>query len=276
MSTCATSAAARRPRHPRHDRELYRYDLSGNGAYVAFETDDALAGAADANGVGGRVPPHARAAARPCSRPARRGPGRRRTPPRATRRSATTGAGSRSPRRPATSSPASSTAAPRPTCTRATSRAPLAYVVSSQSGAPLTGGNGSSDDPQIAGTPGAAPGTAYIAFNSNATDLAGGGVDASDAESVYRRRLSLVSSTLVSRADGVAGANADRRAHVGGISDSASARRVQLGGDQPRAGRRLLRLLPARRRRGHDRARLGRQPYAVNRRSPTTAGWSPG
>ena len=35
-----------------------------------------------------------------------------------------------------------------------------------------------SSDPQIAGTPGAAPGTAYIAYNSDATDVAGGGVDA--------------------------------------------------------------------------------------------------
>ena len=198
---------------------IYRYDLSGNGAYVAFETTTALAGAADANGA---ADVYRRTLSGGATVLASRQAGTGQAADAASRNPSISDDG----RWVAFASEAGDLVAgfvdggaPTDVYARDITGA-VAYVVSSQSGAPLTGGNGSSDDPQIAGTPGAAPGTAYIAFNSNATDLAGGGVDASDAESVYRRRLSLVSSTLVSRADGAAGVNADSRAHVGGISDS--------------------------------------------------------
>jgi Tol biopolymer transport system component len=97
-----------------------------------------------------------------------------------------------------------------------------AYLVSNQSGAATTGANGDSGAPDIAGAPGAALGSVYVAYNSNATNATTAGVDTSSAESVYRRRLTETSSLLISRATGAGGANADSRAHRGGISDDAS------------------------------------------------------
>jgi Tol biopolymer transport system component len=198
---------------------IRRYDLSGDGAYVAFETTTALAGAFDANGESDVY--------------------RRALSGGATvlvsRKAGTAQAGDAASTDPSISddgrwvaftSRASDLVAgfvDGGALTDVYARditAGTAHVVSNQAGAPLTGGNGSSSDPQIAGTPGAAIGTAYVAYNSDATDVAGAGVDTSSAESVYRRRLSLVTSVLISRADGALGANAGSRAHVGDISDS--------------------------------------------------------
>jgi Tol biopolymer transport system component len=90
----------------------------------------------------------------------------------------------------------------------------------SKVGATNAGANSGSRDPKIAGAPGAVSGV-EIAYNSDATDL--DAADASGAESVYVRRFSGNTSELVSRADGVAGANAESRAHVGAISDDGTA-----------------------------------------------------
>ncbi|MCB0828905.1 MAG: PD40 domain-containing protein, partial [Solirubrobacterales bacterium] len=92
------------------------------------------------------------------------------------------------------------------------------YLVSANSGNPMTGSNGDNSEPAIAGTPGAAA-EVRIAYTSRATDVAAGGVDPSTDASVYRRSLTAVGSVLVSRATGGGGANANSRAHTAAISD---------------------------------------------------------
>jgi len=94
------------------------------------------------------------------------------------------------------------------------------YLVSSRFDSPATSGNSGSTEPAIAGTP-AASAEVRIAYSSNATNVAAGGVDASNASSVYvRNALGAAPSVLVSRATG--GENADSRANTPFISDDAN------------------------------------------------------
>jgi Tol biopolymer transport system component len=79
-----------------------------------------------------------------------------------------------------------------------------------------TGGNGGSDEPDIAGSP-TTSATVVVAYDSSATDLAAAG-DASATASVYARQLGSVPSILVSRATGAAGADAESRAHSPSIT----------------------------------------------------------
>ena len=95
------------------------------------------------------------------------------------------------------------------------------------------GGNGQASEPDIAGAPGAAS-TVTVAYTSTATNVASGGVDGSADYSVYVRRLSSTPATLVSRADGAAGANADSRAHTPSISDDGT--RVVFDSDAANLG----------------------------------------
>jgi Tol biopolymer transport system component len=205
---------------PDATESVFAYDLSGDGAYVAFATATAIA-AADGNGA---------------SDVYRRALGSG-TTVLVSRKAGSAQAGDGASRDPSISddgrwvafaSEANDLVAGFVDGGASTDvfardvTAATAYLVSSQAVAPLIGGNGTSGRPQIAGAPGAAIATAYIAYNSQATDVAGAGVDASSVESVYRRRLSIASSTLISRATGFVGENADSRAHVGAIDDSAT------------------------------------------------------
>ena len=194
------------------------YDLSGDGAFVALATTEALAGAADANGVldvyRRRLADGATALASRQAGAALAGNGASRDPSISDdgRWIAFTSA--------ATNLVAGYVAGAGGDVFARDMTAAVGYLVSNKAGAATTGANGSSRDPRIAGAPAAAA-EVFIAYNSNATDLSLVAEDTSDVESVYRRRLGgIAASGLVSRADGVLGANADSRAHVGGISDS--------------------------------------------------------
>ncbi len=90
-----------------------------------------------------------------------------------------------------------------------------AYAVSNQSGS-LTPGNGRSEQPAVAGTP-TTVATVVVAYTSEAINL--DGADVSSSTSIYRRRLADAGSTLVSRADGIAGGDADERSYWPSISD---------------------------------------------------------
>lgn len=79
------------------------------------------------------------------------------------------------------------------------------------------GANGTSRGPDVV----AVGVDVYVAFQSTATDLAAPGVDTSTASSVYRRRMAEDFSVLVSRADGVAGANANDRTEGAALSGDA-------------------------------------------------------
>jgi Tol biopolymer transport system component len=213
--------------------DLFGYDLSGDGTYVAFDTVDALAGINDTN------------AARDVYRRAVGGGGSTLvsrttgTPQAATGASADPGI-SDNGRWVAFSSEATDVVAgfvdgggSRDVYVRDMT-AGTPYLVSNQSGAALTGANGTSGSPVVAGAPGAAVAGVYVAYNTDATNVTTAGVDTSGAESVYRRRLSESSAALVSRATGVGGANADSRAHVGGITDDGS--RVVFASDAGNLG----------------------------------------
>jgi Tol biopolymer transport system component len=94
-------------------------------------------------------------------------------------------------------------------------------LVSNASGLVQQTGNESSSSPLIAGSPASGGSTnVTIAYNSYATDLAPAGTDLADTLSVYRRNLGarFSSSSLVSRADGVAGVNAGASAYAEGVS----------------------------------------------------------
>jgi Tol biopolymer transport system component len=215
---------------PGTDDSTSNYDLSGDGTYVAFETATALAAAFDTNGVDDIY------------------------------RRAVGGASNLLVSRAAGLVSAADAASTDPSISddggwvAFTSRADdlvagfgdggaltdvfardigaaTNHLISNQAGAPLNGANGSSDHPEVAGTTGTA---VYVAYDSEATDVAGVGVDTSTDRSVYRRRLSLNSSVLISRADGGAGVSADSRAHVGGISDSGA--RVVFASDADNLG----------------------------------------
>lgn len=94
-------------------------------------------------------------------------------------------------------------------------------LVSQRAFAGNEGGNGASRLPRVALTAGP---SLYVAYESSATDVAADGADTSPNFSVYRRWLGLSPSTLVSRADGATGADADAAVSIGDIS--ADGRRV--------------------------------------------------
>lgn len=83
-----------------------------------------------------------------------------------------------------------------------------------------TGGNSDSGDPIVAGQPGAGS-SLRVGYTSRATNLADNGVtDASSNDSGYVRQFAITASTLATRADGGAGANASGGAQLTGLSDS--------------------------------------------------------
>ncbi len=93
------------------------------------------------------------------------------------------------------------------------------HLVSARHNAASTGGNGSAEEAAIAGTP-ASLAEVKVAFTSYATNLADNGVtDNSDSASVYLRSMPSTPSELISRATGPAGVNADSRAHTPSVSD---------------------------------------------------------
>jgi len=189
------------------------FDISGNGQYVVFDTEDALAGAADANAASDVYRRDLAAA----------------TTVLASRDSGGTNAsGGSDPAisgdgrwvafaSSATNVIASYSGGGRQVYARDMSLG-AHYLVSNQTGVTTTGGNGESSQPRIAGTPSTAA-TVIVAYTSSGFDLAPGGVDGDGTSSIYRRQLSSSSSSLISRATGAAGANADSRAHDPSISD---------------------------------------------------------
>jgi Tol biopolymer transport system component len=94
------------------------------------------------------------------------------------------------------------------------------HLVSNQYGSRTAGNNGGDDgEPSIAGAPASgATGSVFVAYSSNATNA--DPADGDSAASVFRRQLSDDRSRLVSRVDGVGGASADSRAHTPSISDN--------------------------------------------------------
>lgn len=104
-------------------------------------------------------------------------------------------------------------------------------LVSSIDGSATTGGDGTSNRPMIASTA-ASLSQLKIAFASFATNIDGpSDPDTASADSVYLRDFSLAPthSILVSRLNGPAGANANSRAHVTSISADGS--RVAFASD---------------------------------------------
>jgi len=86
------------------------------------------------------------------------------------------------------------------------------YLISAKSTSGVTGANGDSSQPAIAGTPTNST-TLKVAYSSEATNVASGGVDASGLNSSYvRTSLLSAPSTLVSRATGINGASANNQA----------------------------------------------------------------
>lgn len=189
------------------------FDLAGDGAHVAFTTPDALAGADDANGVADvylrdldagttrlvSATPAGTAGNAPSSEPS------------LTRDAAYVAYASR-----ATDLNAAFTDRNGPGDADVWLRAMgsrTQTLVSSRAFAATEGGGGESTAPHVANP---APGTVYVAYLSEATDVGQAGVDTSATRSVYRRALFQAFSTLVSRAGG--GANADRTAFARDIS----------------------------------------------------------
>lgn len=102
----------------------------------------------------------------------------------------------------------------------------VAYLVSNETTRPARAGNGSGSDPDVAGRPGAL-GTVVVAYTTDATNVALPGLDASSAASVYVHAMSSTSSELISISD--SGVNADSRAHTPSISDDGA--RVEFDTD---------------------------------------------
>jgi Tol biopolymer transport system component len=193
--------------------DVWDFDLSANGQFAAFESEDALAGAADGNGVsdiyrrdlaGGTTAlmssnsGGASAANAASYDPALSGDGRW-----------VAFASS------ATDVVAGYSGGGRQVFARDLSGG--RHLVSNQSGALTTASNGEASEPDIAGTPNGTLANVRIAYTSNATNA---GADDGDSDaSVYRRQLSESFSRLVSRATTATGANADSRAHTPSISD---------------------------------------------------------
>lgn len=103
----------------------------------------------------------------------------------------------------------------------------VGYLVSNRATFARTASNGSfTGEVDVAGAP-AALASVVVAYDTDATDVALGGVDGASASSVYVHAMSATSSTLVSVSDG--GANADSRAHTASISDDGT--RVEFDSD---------------------------------------------
>ncbi len=92
-------------------------------------------------------------------------------------------------------------------------------LISCKFNSTVTGGNGQSTEPDIAGNPGAAS-EVKVAYSSNATDTALPGLDMSFTSSVFLKTLAGISSTLLSTSS--LGVNANSRAHTPSISDDAT------------------------------------------------------
>ncbi|MBK8293728.1 MAG: PD40 domain-containing protein [Solirubrobacterales bacterium] len=91
------------------------------------------------------------------------------------------------------------------------------YLVSTKSGGGATdGGNGESYSPSIAGSP-VNTADVRVSYDSNATDISGD--DMAPAASIYQGRATIFNSILISRATGVAGVNANSRANGSEMSD---------------------------------------------------------
>ncbi|HKG04131.1 MAG TPA: hypothetical protein VKB03_13190 [Conexibacter sp.] len=215
VSTGTTSLASQWTDGSQTTDGMAGLDLSGNGRYVAFNTGDALAGGRDANGdpdVYVRDLQSGTTTLVSC-------------------KALATTAGNNSSRDPAISDDGRWVAfvtlasdivsgfdpGGHPQVVVRDTSGGTAYAVSNQSGAARPG-NGDASEPTIAGSP-AAVSTVTVAYTSKATDVDASGDDASTEMSVYRRRLADPGSTLVSRADGAGGANADSRAHTPSISN---------------------------------------------------------
>lgn len=99
------------------------------------------------------------------------------------------------------------------------------YLVSARDGSPTAGANGDASDTDITGTgdvggspPSGRPDKVLVAYTSIATDLDASS-DGAPGASVFLRLIGDPQSRLVSRADGVAGVNADSRAHTPSVAD---------------------------------------------------------
>lgn len=194
--------------------EMYFFDLSANGLYVAFNTNESFA-AGDTNGVNdvyrrnlfsGVIDLVSRKAASP-------------------------NAGVESSDSPAISGDgrwvafASDEDALTAPFTDANGGSPdvfvrdmnnaTNYLVSSKVGNFTTGGNGESSNPSIAGTPGNAPAGVKVSYDSYATDISP--LDASGQASIYQGQAADFNSLLISRSTG--GVNANSRANGSEMSD---------------------------------------------------------
>lgn len=198
------------------------YDLSGNGAWIAFASDERLA-AGDAN-AGKDVYRVAVAAGAPLLVSARDG---------------ATGAGNDTAHSPSISGDGTWVAFVSSATDLTTGfvsgavgsenvfardvTAGRTRLVSNAAGLPAQGANQSSVSPEVAGSPPSGGSTnVLVAFGSYATDLAAPGEDSATTQSVYRRnlgaRFTASPATLISRATGASGADANGSAYVAGIS----------------------------------------------------------
>lgn len=198
------------------------YDLSGDGAWIAFTSDERLA-AGDAN-AGDDVYRVAVAGGAPVLVSARDG---------------ATGTGNDTARSPSISGDGTWVAFD----SSATDLTPgfvsgggsenvfardvtagRTRLVSNAAGLPAKGANQSSVSAEVAGSPPSGGSTnVVVAFSSYATDLAAAGEDSATTQSVYRRnlgaRFTANPATLISRATGASGADADSSAYLASISD---------------------------------------------------------
>ena len=210
--------------------DSFSFDLSGDGSHLAFTTEDRLDGAHDGNAV---ADVYLRDLGRATTTLVSINP-------------AGTAAGDAASHSPSVSydgawvafvSSATNLVSPAPgggdqVFVRDVGT-PRTYLVSARASDSTRGGNGTAQEPDLAGAPArGVTSRVHVAYSSYATDI-----DAADATadaSVYVRQLSVARSTLVSRADGVAGANADSRAHTPSIS--ADARRIVFSSDATNLG----------------------------------------
>ena len=235
-STCATSRAGTTMlATPGITDAPSGYDLSGNGGFVVFETDDGARRRQRHERDARRLPPRARQ---------RRDRARVAQVRHAAGRTGTSfdPAISDDGRWVAFVSEAADVVAGPYTRGGATRNvyardmtAGAAYLVSNQSGAATTGANGNSREPDIAGAPGAAISSVYVAYNSDATNAT--------TRRAWTRRAPRActaagspdtSSLLVSRATGVRGRERRQPRALGGITDDGarvvfSSRRRQPG-----------------------------------------------
>jgi Tol biopolymer transport system component len=210
--------------------DVHGFDLSGNGRYVAFAVADALVPAIDANGVDD-VYQRDLVSATTALVSISTGGGR---------------AGNALSADPSVSddgvwvafaSAATNVASYTPgTGSQIFARdltARRTHLVSSRSSSTTGGANGASTEPDLAGAPASArTDRVVVAYTSEATNIVA--ADTAPAASVLRRLLSSSGSTLVSRADGAAGANASGPARWPSIS--ADGARVAFSSDAGNLG----------------------------------------